>query len=224
MVRRSRYATSLCAIAVIAVSFALPVPVHSQSPAPQSAIHFDIPAQSLGDALFAYSSLTGIEILVPGDLIAGRESSALAGALGPEAALRVLLSGTGLTARYTDVKAFTLLPIAGPVAPAAPWAPRHDRYSAALQAAVTNALCHFQETRPGDYRVAARLWIGSSGAVTRVSFLGTTGSSDRDAALANLLGRVVVDEPPSANVPQPATVLILPRTANSPACRTGAAP
>lgn len=187
-------------------------------------IRFDIPAQPLGSALYAYSTLTGIEILVPGDVIGERTSAPLAGMLDPHEALRMLLTGTGLMARFTGARSFTLLPVAIPAPPAASWKPRHDRYSAALQAAVSRALCHFDATRPGDYRLAARIWVGTTGAVERVGFLGTTGSADRDAALARLLGSMMVDEPPPADVPQPATMLILPRAGHGSECRSGATP
>lgn len=176
---------------------------------------FNIPAQPLADALYLYSTITGIEVLVPGDMVARRRSASVTGELTSEDALRTLLSGTGLSLRYTGLNAFTLVP----EAPAAPGQiPRFARYSTALQAAITNALCRLHESRPGGYRIAARLWIGATGAVTRVSFLGTTGDTDRDSVLASLLGRLVVGEAPPANLPQPTTVLLLPLQDQSAEC------
>jgi len=193
---------------------------------PQALVSFDIPAQALSDALYTYSSVTGIEILVPGEMLLRLRSSRVTGARLPEDALRILLAGTGLVARNTGASAFTLVPDT-PDAPAPARIPRYPQYSAALQAAVTSAICRLRETRPGGYRVAARLWVAPSGAVARVGFLGTTGDADRDAVLAGLLGRLVISEPPPANLPQPTTVVVLPRQENAADCNAdgaGAAP
>ncbi len=187
-------------------------------------ITFNIAAQPLSDALYAYSAATGIEILVPGELLARRQSSGVVGRIVPEDALRALLSGTGLVPRNTGLSAFTLVP--DTMSPAAR-IPRYPEYSAALQAAVTSALCRLRETRPGGYRVAARLWVDRSGAVTNVGVLGTTGDADRDAMLVGLLGHLVIGEAPPANLLQPTTVVVLPHLDKSPECRaksTGAAP
>jgi hypothetical protein len=186
---------------------------------PKVPVKFDIAAEPLSDALYAFSSVTGIEVLVPGDMLARRHSAGVTGTLLPGDALRILLAGTGLIPRATGVSAFTLVPDTPGTNPAAAYIPRYPQYSAALQAAVTGALCRLRETRPGGYRVAARLWVGPSGAVTRVGFLGSTGDADRDAMLAGLLGRLVISEPPPANLPQPTTMVVLPRQENAPDCR-----
>jgi hypothetical protein len=190
---------------------------------PRGLVKFDIPAQPLSDALFMFSSVTGIEILVPGDILARRQSSGVTGVRPSGDALRILLAGTGLAPRNTGTSAFTLVPVAPDAPLMAPHTPRFPQYSAAIQAAVTSGLCRLRETRPGDYRVAARLWIGPSGAVMRVSFLGTTGNADRDAALTGLLGRLVISEAPPANLPQPTTVVVLPRLEKTADCSPGSA-
>jgi hypothetical protein len=185
---------------------------------PKAPVTFDIPAQPLSDALYRYSSVTGVEILVPGEMLVRRRSFGITGLLLPEDALRAMLAGTGLVPRSTDASAFTLVPDTSRLTATAPHIPRYPQYSAALQAAVTSALCRLRETQPGGYRVAARLWVGPSGAVTRVGFLGTTGDADRDGVLAGLLGRLVISEPPPANLPQPTTVVVLPRQEKAADC------
>jgi hypothetical protein len=202
-------AITVCALTLIPAFSAVAQDAAREGSA-RPAITFDIPTQPLSDALYTYSSTTGIEILVPGDMLARRRSSAVAGVLTPEDALRALLSGTGLVPRYTGPGAFTLA-FAVPDPSVAARIPRYPHYSAALQAAVTDVLCQLRETRPGGYRAAARLWVGPAGQVTRVGFLGTTGDADRDAALTGLLERVAIGEPPPANLPQPTIVVILPR-------------
>jgi hypothetical protein len=193
---------------------------------PNAPVEFDIPAQPLSNALYVYSSVTGVEILIPGDLVVRLRSSRVTGLLSPGEALRILLADTGLVPRNTGANAFTLVPDASNTTTTAR-IPRYPQYSAALQAAVTSALCRLRETRPGSYRIAARLWVGPSGAVTRVGFLGTTGDADRDAALADLLKRLIISEPPPADVPQPTTVVVLPRQEDAADCdldRAGISP
>ncbi|WP_051334457.1 STN domain-containing protein [Bradyrhizobium sp. Ai1a-2] len=173
-------------------------------------VAFDIPGQPLSDALYTYSSVTGIEVLVPREILAHRQSSSVLGMLTPGAALRALLAGSGLIPRAMGPNAFTLVP-GTPERSVTSRVPRFPQYSTALQAAVTRVLCQLRETRPGGYRIAARLWVSPSGEMTRVGILGSTGDINRDAALSALLMRVVVDVPPPANLPQPTTVVVLPR-------------
>lgn len=182
---------------------------------------FDIAGGALADALYAYSAATGIEVLVPGDQVQRRRTAGLAGTFAPADALRALLLGTGLSARAIGANAVTLAPSAepaGPVGPPAFVTPPHPDYSAALQAAVTSALCRLRETRPGHYRLAARLWIGRRGAVTQVALLGTTGDGERDALLATMLQGVDVGEAPPADLVQPTTMLILPQREGAAVC------
>ncbi len=175
-----------------------------------SQAHFDIPAQPLSDALYAYSTQTGIDVLVPAEMLANRRSSVVTGAFDPAAALHMLLSGTGLISRPTGAKAFTLALVPPPRFPAGR-VPLYSEYSAELQAALKQVLCQLAETRPGGYRIAARLWVGQSGAVTQVRLRGTTGDTGRDTLLSNLFQRVLLSTPPPAQLPQPTTLVVLPR-------------
>ena len=174
-------------------------------------VSFDIPRQVLGDALYAYSSATGIEILVPENLIIERRSAAISGLFTPEEALRQLLMGSGLVSRFTGNNAFTLVPGAPTTVPQTFSTPRYSNYSAALQAAVTGVLCRFRRAWPQDSRFAVRLWVAPSGAVQQVKFLDTTGDEGDKATLQALLQRMVVDEVPPLDLSQPTTLLILPR-------------
>jgi hypothetical protein len=177
-------------------------------------IRFDIPAQPLAKAIIAYSDVTGIEILVPGEMLANRRSTAVNGMYAPREALGILLFGTGLAWRASGPADLTLANVRPP--PPFPVAriPRYPTYSAALQRALVQVLCRFSgETQPGGYRLAAQLWIGPKGEVTRVGLLGSTGVTARDTALTDLLRHVSLDEPPPPDVVQPATVIILPRQA-----------
>lgn len=66
-----------------------------------SAMMFDIPAQRLDLALSRYSETSGVDVLLDdSDLGAGR-SAPVTGRHPPAEALRILLEGTGLVARFT---------------------------------------------------------------------------------------------------------------------------
>jgi hypothetical protein len=188
----------------------LPVAAQSVGEDGRSSAAFDIPGQPLSEALYSYSSVTGIEVLVPREILAHRQSSSVLGMLTPGAALQALLAGSGLIPHAMGPNAFTLVP-GTPERSVTSRVPRFPQYSTALQAAVTRVLCQLRETRPGGYRVAARLWVSPSGKVTHVGMLGSTGDVNRDEALSALLMRVVVGVPPPANLPQPTTVVVLPR-------------
>ena len=95
----------------------------SEAPSPgarrDARLNFDIPSQSLTDALYAFTSATGIEALAAGELLANRRSGEIQGTFTADEALQVLLAGTGLAARFVDSGSFTLVSIQTPPAGAA---------------------------------------------------------------------------------------------------------
>ena len=78
-------------------------------------IDFNIGAQPLGAALNAFAKATGWQVSFPTELAADVRSSGVSGNQTPEAALRTLLAGTGLTYRLTGTNAVTLVPGASAV-------------------------------------------------------------------------------------------------------------
>jgi iron complex outermembrane receptor protein len=62
----------------------------------QEARAFDIPAQPLSSALLQYSRQSNIVVVVPGSLVAGDHAPAVRGVFTPDAALALLLAGSGL--------------------------------------------------------------------------------------------------------------------------------
>jgi hypothetical protein len=191
-----------------------------------AAVPFDIPAQPLERALDAYASKTGMAALVDRELVEGRRSSSVKGTLAPDQALRILLAGTNLSARYASSSAFTLEPADEPVIskPATNARPTdfgsiRQVYFAELQEALADAFCRRPESRPGRYRLGLQLWIAGNGTISASHLLSSTGDEQRDAAIAELLDQVRV-APPPPDLPQPVTVVLLTRPAErAPDCR-----
>lgn len=72
-------------------------------------IAFDIPAQALDTAIARYFRVTGVQLLYDSALAAGRRSTSVRGRHAAPDALRLLLAGTGLVARYTNTGAATIV-------------------------------------------------------------------------------------------------------------------
>lgn len=193
---------------------------------------FDIGPQSLGTALRAYSELTGQTVLVDDSLTTGRFSPGARGYFGSDEALQRLLAGTGLVARYSADQAFTLkLAVPADASDSKPDGSSDDMagggmdvvtqsYAGSIQRSIESALCRFDETRPGAYRLALQVWIAPSGRIEQTRVLSEDDPA-RAAAVSDALQRVTLDPPPLA-MPQPLTMLLLPRTAAD-AARCGAA-
>jgi len=174
---------------------------------------FDVPAQPLAAALEHFMEAAKASVVVDSAVIAGRTSASLQGYFSPEGALRSLLSGTGLDPRSIGFRAYTLdlSPRVGAAQPSLPFA----FYAAAIQQAVTNALCQHGETRPTHYRVVMRLWISPAGAVNHIRLGGSTGNPSLDTAIGDALEHIDIGAPAPVGLPQPVKLAILPRATPS---------
>jgi hypothetical protein len=186
-------------------------------------IAFDIPAQPLLAALRSYSELTGQAVLVDDALAAGRRACAIHGRYNKIDALQKLLAGTGLVASYSSDQAFTLK-LAEPdatVARAVRETPQSlgaeenqavlEHYAGKIQQPIEAALCRSAQTRPGTYRLALQIWIAPSGRIEKTHWLSPIGSQRGDEVRRVLNGLAL--EPPPAGMPQPITLLLLPKHA-----------
>jgi TonB-dependent siderophore receptor len=90
----------------LAVNGGLPVPAYAQARA--ATVAFDIPAQPLIPALVAFSDVTGLQLFFDSALARDLASPGVSGSMAPEAALRRLLAGTGMTYRFTNANTVTL--------------------------------------------------------------------------------------------------------------------
>lgn len=185
-------------------------------------IHFDIPAQPLAEALQAYGDATQLSVLAPSGLLRSRMSTPVHGDHTAQQAIELLLTGTGLQARFPGGDAVTVQApdLRAQHAPASGAGQAvdevdgvgnrlHASYVAQIQRRVIGALCERPATRPGTYRMALRFHVASSGAVDGLRHAGGSGSAARDAAILASVGRLRLDPPPP-DLPQPITLLVRP--------------
>ncbi|WP_447778216.1 energy transducer TonB family protein [Variovorax boronicumulans] len=184
----------------------------------ERSIDFNIPAQPLATALDEYAVLSGRPAVFRSALVAGRTSSAVQGRYPAEIGLRLLLRGTGLLSDEVGggkLDAF-VLKSAGENAPVAtvPVPSAIDdlmAYDGLVQAHIWEAFCEDPRTTPGSFRALLRFGVDASGRIQRARLLGSSGDKGRDAALLEILHRIDVDQAPPQGMPQPLTMLVLPR-------------
>lgn len=175
---------------------------------------FDIPAQSLGPALEAYSVTSGWQVVYNAAFATGRRSSAITGNFTPDAALRMLLVGTGLIPQYKATDSVMLVPdpLAGlsPDEVADTVSPLLQSYFGLIQTRLLRVLCASDQIRSGAYRIALSFRIGPSGHVTQSALLGSTGRADIDERFSKAVGGLAVGAAPPAQLNQPVTLLVTP--------------
>ncbi|HVI53696.1 MAG TPA: STN domain-containing protein [Luteibacter sp.] len=217
-----------CVFALVACSilFASP-PLAAQTRTPAEAsqgseethapTRFDIDAQPLATALRGYSEATGIAVLFDGALVEGRSSPGIHGVVDARDALRVLLVGTGLSAHFSSMNAFTVTADPATVTEANRVAKADSsddapslgsRDAAMIQAAIEAALCAHVATRPGSFRLAMQVWIDATGAIDDVAALAPSDDPQRDTQVLAALRGVRVA--PSMSRFSPVTVLLTP--------------
>ncbi|MEW6439022.1 MAG: TonB family protein [Pseudomonadota bacterium] len=178
---------------------------------PQETVSFNIAAQPLQSALDAYSAAAGFEVLYNSKLAFGRSTKGLMGVFTPKIGLKNLLKGTGLTVIYAGEDAFAVV-----LAPAAQShaikPPAYRQYFGIVQASIASTFCGDTEIQPGTYRIAVKFWIDPDGQVRRPELLGSSRDSARDRAVSDALERVIVALPPPKEMPQPITMIIMPRS------------
>jgi hypothetical protein len=175
---------------------------------------YSIPAQPLKSALMHYARVSGAQVLYETALVAGRQSTVLEGRMSQTAALEGLLSGTGLAALRTDPDTFVIMP--DPRRAADRPAPVPDRrLLGALQHGVLDVICQTPATRPGQYAVSLKLWVGTNGAVTRSALIGSSGDTARDALLIDRLRGAVIGLVPPPDTPQPFVFTLKPQAAGA---------
>lgn len=97
MLTRNLTKISLCSVAFcnipVTSAFAYPAALNGQQ------YDFDLPAQSLRDALLHFSRVTGLQLATSPDMVAGIRAQRLHGRMSADAALRRLVAGTAVDGR-----------------------------------------------------------------------------------------------------------------------------
>lgn len=178
----------------------------------------NLPAQDLEHALQAYSRATGMAVLVDRELTRGRRSIGVRGRFTAPEALAMLLTGSGLMARYARSDAFTLQvpqvsqPPAARGAAARQAARINSSYATAVQQAIEASLCRSPVTRPGSFRALVQVWVNPDGVIEHSRLVSSTGDEQRDEALVRSLGTARVERPAPSSLRQPVTLLLMPDT------------
>ncbi|MFA6051762.1 MAG: TonB-dependent receptor [Methylobacter sp.] len=103
----SRGAIKSCLIGGVFVVMLVQV-MPAQSADKNKKIHFNIPANDLASALFAYSETTGIQLSYPQKMVSGIKSPSVSGDYTPEQALQKLLGDSNIAHQYVDDDAVML--------------------------------------------------------------------------------------------------------------------
>lgn len=208
---------SLLRVLVIAVSALVAAghPACTQPADLDAKLQFDIPSQPLGAALTAYSAATRLSLFYESTLTDGLRSPSLHGVFTPQSALHRMLEGTGLATTSFEPGTVTILPqpshaARGQLAAIKSKAAEFTPYLALIQERLRAAFCWSPTTQVDSSELIVRLWIAPSGAVARAELLPTR-SGGRDRAYAAALRSLVIGEPPPPGMPQPVTLMVLPR-------------
>jgi TonB family protein len=84
-------------------------------------------------------------------------------------------------------------------------------YAIKVQSQLQAALMRNDKTRRGNYTVAANLWLSGSGRIDRVEITQSSGDTDRDRTLADVMRGQQISEAPPAGMPQPIRARIAAR-------------
>ncbi|MBB4198903.1 hypothetical protein GGD83_002714 [Rhodoblastus sphagnicola] len=181
---------------------------------------FDIPAQSLAPALGAFSAASHLELYYESSLVEGHRSSAVSGSFSPDIALGRLLRGTGLSVESFVPGTATILP-ARPAAQAQDLAALKSKtvefssYFSRIQVSLRAAFCKSPALQADPSELIVRLWIASSGAIALAELRQPTGVEERDRAYVAAMRSLVVGQAPPPDMPQPVTIMVLPRTSRA---------
>jgi hypothetical protein len=179
-------------------------------------LQFDIPSQPLAASLRAYSAITNLELYYESSLVDGHRSPSIRGSFSPDVALRHLLEGAGLSVASFQPGTLTILPPRPPakgqdLAALKSKAAEFTPYFALVQAGLRAAFCKTPEIQTDTAELIIRLWIAPSGAVARAEILSSMGSEERFEAYVAAMRAVVIGQAPPQAMPQPVTLMVLPR-------------
>lgn len=177
---------------------------------------FAIPAGTLEIALRFYSEQSGFEVLYDAALVVGKRSDKIEGSYSPEAALGLMLRGSGLRPRFTSAHAVILVPVpqnSGPpvavetirVQASSDGADRlrFEAFGEALLRRITTAIQRDPTAGRGSYRATVRIWVNPDGTISSTEIVSCSGSKAQARALGPALSGTDAGEASPRGLPQP---------------------
>lgn len=188
----------------------------TQEDAGVKSVMLDIPSQALDVALKAFGVATQVALFYETGVVSGRRSFPVHGEYPVDAALRVMLKGTGLSSTSFDRGTITILApalhaVASDVKRAKAGLAEFSLYLALVQQGLDRAFCRapVAASDPDDF--LARVWISPTGDVQRAELLPGTGIEARDRVYIAALTGLLIGAPPPAAMPQPVNLMIMPK-------------
>lgn len=219
----------LIAVALAAASTAAPASLQAQSPDTADERRYDIPERPVAQALAEFATVSGVNIIYRQSLAADRRSTALSGKFAAPAALRRLLQGTGLAARFTSPTSAIIYVEGGPP-PSAPRAagaasavaslrldmaevraPRtvgkpdrsaFDHYAQRVQTEILDRLKRDGAYQGRKFRIEIAVTVDPAGRVAELALLRSSDDAAWDARVRELLLGETLRSPPPAGFTQ----------------------
>lgn len=88
---------------------------------------------------------------------------------------------------------------------------RFGWYASMVQSEIESALHRNEKTRRAVVQNKIRLWADGAGHISRVQLTASTGDSELDAAIRDVLGGLQLREPPPKDMPMPITTRVIMR-------------
>lgn len=189
--------------------------------------NYAIPADRLDKALASFAAISDVDILYDNALAAGRRSTAVSGRYSPPQALAILLSGTGLSWRFTKTRAVVIFAVgpgaSGPSRAADPYpmltldtlqvrvspiigGPSRAPFMAYSNWVLSELYRLIQPNRDEQnraFRGEVQFWINAEGVVHRLEFLKRTGDPEADRLIESRISGADFERPPPPGLPQP---------------------
>jgi hypothetical protein len=182
----------VCALFIVLVQ-PLRAQVLTQTPPADAAFAFDVGRQPLREAIKSISADSGWQIIYDAAVVRGKTGAPAKGVMSPQAAMNDVLANSSLMA--AAIAPGTLSIVRRPELRSPP------AYFGALQQGVMRALCAHPLTRPENYRAVLRYVGGPASGTGRMVITGSSGSSNRDAAIIAALSSIEVAVPPPPMTP-----------------------
>lgn len=221
IVRRSGLSVLLAGL-LAAVYVAAPAPSAAQSASALDELRYDISARPVAQALTEFATVSGVSIIYRQSLAGDRRSTALSGTFTAPAALRRLLDGTGLSARFTSpTSAIIYVEGQPPPLPQMPGAsagtaslrldmaevraPRmigttdrgaFNRYARQVQAEIFVRLKEDGAYEGRRFRIEIGVTVDPAGRIADVAFLRPSGEPAWDARVRQTLVGAMLSAPP----------------------------